>query len=207
MIFRDRIEAGRKLAGALAARVGDIDVVVGLPKGGVICASEVAGVLQKPLAIVLVKKIRHPHAPDYAVGAIADKDIIIKKCEASVVDSNWLEEEVDKQKNAMIKEKSLFLANRPNVSFRGKKVLIIDDSLAAGVIMLAAIEYVNKHEPKQVHVAVPVSASVALSELGERVHTKITLYDDPAFTSVRNYYERNDDISDEQILKILQKNG
>ena len=207
MIFRDRVEAGRKLGEILVSKVRDIDVVVGLPKGGIICASEVAKTLQKPMAIVLVRRVRHPHSLDYTVGAVADKDVVVKKCEAAVIDSNWLEEEIDKQKSEILRQKNLYLANRPNVSLKGKSVVIVDDGLDTEVIMLAALEYLKKHDPKEVHIAVPVTSSAVLSGLDGKIHSKTTLHDDPAFTSIGNYYKTYNEVSDEQILNILQNNG
>jgi putative phosphoribosyl transferase len=203
MIFRDRKDAGQKLALALREKHLDIEVVLGLPRGGVVCANEVAKIYQIPLGMLFTRKIRHPHSPDFAVGAIAEKNIFIKRCESVGLDEQWLENEVHKQKIELNRQKSVYLTNRPTPILKNKVIVVVDDGLASGVTMEAALEHLITHNPKKIIVAVPVSPPSANNQFLSKINHFFTLNEAERFYSSGGFYENFTEIEDHEILTIL----
>lgn len=205
MIFHDRIEAGKKIADALRDYHGAQGVVLGLPRGGVICAAQVASALQIPLDVLFVRSITHPHSTEYAVGAVGENGTVILGGEAASVDQNWLEEEIDRQKKELLRERHLFMVNRPSVPLKNKVVIIVDDGLASGLAMEAAIDSVRRHSPERIVVAVPVAHNDAIAHIKGKVHDLVTIHKtDGPFYTASQFFSFFPQVSDHEVMQKLQ---
>ena len=124
MFFLDRADAGRKLAQALIAYKGQSAVVYGLPRGGVVLAVEVARILEAPLDLIVVRKIGHPHQPEYAIGAVAeDGYVVTNPDEVAALDKSWLEGSIAAELKEAQRRRKVFLQGRPSVEVKDKVAL------------------------------------------------------------------------------------
>lgn len=205
LFFKNRIDAGQKLAEALEEYKGEDVVVFGLTRGGVPVAKEVADKLNSPLEPLIVRKIGHPTNPEYAVGAIsAGGEIVINKSEVGSLDEDWLKEECEKQKNEAQKRAQIFLKNKKPISLEGKTAIIVDDGVATGYTLQAAIKEVQKQHPQKIIVAVPVAPSDVIEEISAKVDECIVLCVPEQFLgAVGNYYGDFHEVTFDDVLAIL----
>src|SRR6185312_16270892 len=201
MSFASRQDAGRQLGQHLLNEGVHVDVVVGLPRGGVIVAAEVAHLLHAPLDVLVVRKIGHPLHREFAVGALAENDVVLldehalgSNETARVTVSDVIREE--QERLAQYKEK---FCEGQEVEFCDKAVLIVDDGLATGRTMEAAVMAARRKGAKEVMVAVPVASTTAVEHL-ERVTSGVfALIIDPGFEAVGAYYESFAQTSDDEV--------
>ena len=207
MRFRDRVEAGRLLGERLRGHLLDDPVVLGLPRGGVVVAAEVAEVLGAPLEIVVARKLGVPWQPELAFGAVAPGAIALRD---DVIAATGLERSVVEA--AAARESALLaeLARRyrgdiPPVPLRGRTVVIVDDGLATGATATAAVRSVRREDPKRVVVAVPICAAQTATELRREADEVICLgeYDD--FHAVGMYYDDFAAVSDATVRELLAR--
>src|SRR5512136_1738752 len=152
MLFRDRVDAGKKLANALKELKGSDVVVLGIPRGGVVVAKEVADVLLAPLDVIVTRKIAAPAEPEYALGAVAqDGDVIIDKqaVESLGVSREYLDAEIAWEKEEVKERMRRFRGDNPFPSLDGKVVVIVDDGMATGSSVGAAVMYLKKKKPRE----------------------------------------------------------
>jgi putative phosphoribosyl transferase len=207
MHFRDRVEAGRLLGARLRGRLLDDPVVLGLPRGGVVVAAEVAEALGAPLDIVVARKLGVPWQPELAFGAVApgavalrDDVIAATGLERAVVDAAAARE------SAMLPELARrYRGDTPPVTLRGRTVVIVDDGLATGATATAAARSVRGEDPKRLVVAVPVCAAQTATGLRREVDEVICLgeYDD--FHAVGMYYDDFAAVSDATVRELLAR--
>ena len=161
--FADRTDAGRVLAEELEAYAGLPDVIVlGLPRGGIPVAFEVACALGVPLDVFLVRKLGAPGQEELAMGAIASGDVVVVNDEvidALKISVEELRAEVEKERQELDRREAIYRGGRALIDVKGKTVILIDDGLATGSTMRAAVAALRRHAPSQVVVAVPVGAS------------------------------------------------
>ena len=167
--FADRVDAGRKLAERLSAYSGRNDVIVlGLPRGGVPVAFEVARALGAPLDIFLVRKLGAPGHEELAMGAIASGGIVVVHddvVKALKISSDVLLDEVEAQRKELTRREAIYRGDRPPLDVRGKTVILIDDGMATGSSMRAAVAALRRKDPARIVVAVPVGAASTCAEL------------------------------------------
>jgi putative phosphoribosyl transferase len=207
VIFDNRHDAGRQLAAKLG-EYGDRSVVVlAIPNGGVPVALEVAAALNADFGLVIARKIPTPLNPEAGFGAIADDGTIILNEEATRglgLGRQQIEYEAGKVR-AEIKQRSLlYRGDRPLVRVSGRTVVIIDDGLASGITMTAAVESVRHRRPKEIVVAVPCASAMAVNQL-EKVADRVITCDTgfmPRFY-VSDYYRQWYDLSDEEVVRYL----
>lgn len=215
MIFSNRRDAGEKLVPELNKYRNDPNaVVIGLPRGGVVTAFEVAKGLHLPLDVVCPRKIGAPFNPELAIGAITETgegvfhhDLI----SGLGVSQKYIEQEVEKEKKVAQRRLALFRKNRPKVSLQGKTVIIVDDGLATGATMQAAIKSVKKEMAERIVVAVPVAPQDIFEKIQEEVD-EIVVLDTPAyFAAVGQFYVDFTGTEDEEVVELLthltQKSG
>lgn len=205
MTYASRTEAGQKLGDFLRCRGVQTDLVLGLPRGGVLVAAEVARILQAPLDVLVVRKIGHPRHREFAVGAMAEHGVVVldqgviarDPLIATELESIMLEEE---ERLQAFKAKF----HRPDVpSPTGKRVLLVDDGLATGATTEAAVLSARKQCARSVVVAVPVASSRAVQRL-ERVADQVkALLIDPEFDAVGRYYDLFSQTTDEEVSRLL----
>jgi putative phosphoribosyl transferase len=206
--FADRRAAGRALADALAAERRDA-VVLGLPRGGVVVAAEVAAALDAPLDVLVVRKLGLPRQPELAMGAIAAAGGAVETVRVEVVlaaadvppdvfDAVRDAELVELRRRAV-----LYRGDRPPVELRGREVLIVDDGLATGATMRAAVVAVGRQDPRRITVAVPIGSPTACAALAGEVDEVVCLSAPPSFRAVGQGYADFAPTSDEEVRAAL----
>lgn len=208
MIFKDRREAGKKLIPILHQYHSDAScVVIGLPRGGVVLAGEVAKGLHLPLDIVFPRKIGAPMQPELAIGAITETgegnfdEELIRYLQVS---QSYIDKAIQQEKQVAQKRLQLYRKNKPKIPLEGKTVILIDDGLATGATMKAAIESVRKEGADKIIVAVPVAPAETLAEIRDMVDETYAL-DTPAFfQAVGQFYEDFSQTEDDEVIEILQ---
>jgi predicted phosphoribosyltransferase len=209
MTFPSREEAGQLLGQDLAARGIKSDVVLGLPRGGVVVAAEAARVLQLPLGVLVVRKIGHPRHREFAIGALAEEDVVLLDDEAvrqSQVAQNELAE-VIAEETARLRDYKAKFHHPGETTLAGKSVLIIDDGVATGATAVAAVNSAKKQKAREVIIAVPVASPDALERLGRVADAAFALTADPDFMAVGQYYDYFPQTSDEEVLALLQQHA
>ena len=206
MTFASRQDAGRRLGNHLRAMGVEVDVVTGLPRGGVIVAAEVAQVLQRPLDVILVRKIGHPLFREFAVGALAEADTVVLD-EASLRSHPVAREkllEVLKEEALRLKQYQFKFRPGEKPDFDGKRVLVVDDGLATGATTEAAVLSAKRQGASKVIVAVPIASDTAVRRLKRTADEVMALYVDPDFDAVGRYYEAFSQTTDEEVVDLLR---
>ncbi|OUL21191.1 phosphoribosyl transferase [Nostoc sp. T09] len=209
MLFQDRSLAGQLLAQDLALYANRPDVLVlALPRGGVPIAFEIAKVLNVVLDVWLVRKLGVPNQQELAMGAIASGDVQIVNQDI-VRDFNLSERTIAKvaaqEYQELKRREQLYRGNRPFPKLQGKTVILVDDGLATGATMLAAIIAVQKQQPARIVVAVPVAASPAYQQLADKVDEMVCLSTPTPFYSVGQWYQRFPQTTDDEVRDLLRK--
>jgi predicted phosphoribosyltransferase len=207
MRFRDRTDAGRQLAERLAHYAGRPDVIVlGLPRGGVPVAAEVAKALGAPLDVFLVRKLGVPGQEELAMGAIAEGGVAVLNEDliASLQIPRAAVEQAEAREGAELQRRQrLYRASRPAFDLGGRTVILIDDGLATGSTMEAAILALRRLGPARVVVAAPVGARESCDRLG-RLADEILCASTPAwFSAVGQRYEDFSETSDDEVRRLL----
>lgn len=205
MIFRDREDGGVRLAEALKSYQGSKAVVLALPRGGVVTGAVTAKALKLPLGLVIPRKIGAPGNPEYAIGAITeDGDGVWNEMEKAQVDSVWLKEEIKKEQTEAKRRREAYLAGQPVPSLLDKIVIIVDDGVATGLTMRAAIKHVRKQKPKKIVVAVPVSPPDSVELLKKEADEVVVLSVPEWFGAIGAYYENFPQLQDEEVVKLMK---
>jgi putative phosphoribosyl transferase len=213
MVFRDREEAGRELAGRLMGFAGRGDVVVlALPRGGVVVGYEVAQALNAPLDVFVVRKLGTPGQPELAMGAIASGGVVILN--PDVVHGLNIPDEVirgaaAREQQEMERREREYRGSHPPLPLRHHAVILVDDGLATGSTMRAAVTAVRDRDPGSIIVAVPVAAVSTCEELrGEReVDHVICLATPQPFESVGQWYREFPQVSEEEVRELLERSA
>lgn len=207
--FSDRAEAGRILAGRLQRYANRSDVVVlGLPRGGVPVAFEVAQALAAPLDVFVVRKLGVPGQEELAMGAIAsggtqvlNDDVI----ETMGIPEWVIQEAVHQQQVELERREQFYRGDRPLIDVRGKTVILIDDGLATGASMRAAIRALRRQQPAAIVVAVPVAAAATCQDLRSEVDDVICAIAPDVFYAVGLWYQDFSQTTDEQVRDLLSR--
>ena len=207
--FRDRRDAGRRLAAKLQgyARRSDV-VVLALPRGGVPVAYEVAEALNAPLDALLVRKVGVPGHEELAMGAIASGGVRVLDDEliaALDLGEDTLAAVSTEEQRELERRERLYRSGRPAPDVSGKAVLLVDDGLATGSTMRAAVQAVHALGPSEVVVAVPIAPPATCSELEEDADGVVCALTPEPFVSVGAWYERFGQIDDDEIIELLER--
>jgi putative phosphoribosyl transferase len=205
-MFASREDAARQLANALKHEGIKADLVLGLPRGGVVVAAEVARGLDLPLDVIVVRKIGHPLQREFALGALAEPDIVL--LDERIIARNPL---IRSDLDYVIQEEKERLANYqqrfhqdgfPDLS--NKAVMLVDDGLATGATTEAAALSARKRGASRVLIAAPVASVNAVDRLSRVADSVHVLFTDPEFDAVGRYYDVFDQTSDEEVLDLLR---
>jgi putative phosphoribosyl transferase len=205
MIFASREEAGSQLGQRLAGQGIQSDVILGLPRGGVIVAAEVARVLEQPLSVLVVRKIGHPRHREYAVGAMAEGDVVLLD-RGAIAETHVLQSELDEiieEESARLRSYKERFHQEGEQPLAGKCVIIVDDGLATGATAEAAILSAKKQMARQVILAVPVASPEALKRLSAVADEVIALIVEPDFVAVGQFYQSFPQTTDEEVQLLL----
>jgi putative phosphoribosyl transferase len=207
--FSSRADAGRRLGVHLAALGARPDIVLGLPRGGVVVAAEVGRVLGCPLDVIVVRKIGHPRYPEFAVGAMAEPDVLMVDKQAAAesrVSQAELDQVIAEEIGRLAGCRMKFHKNGgPELS--GRAVLVVDDGLATGATAVAAVMSARKQLARVVSVAAPVASSHAVDRLSRLADNVDALVVDPDFMAVGQYYEDFPQIEDDEVAALLRGNA
>ncbi|RJO62052.1 phosphoribosyl transferase [candidate division WS5 bacterium] len=203
--FRDREDAGRQLAEKLLKYKDEDPVVLALPRGGVVLGDIIAKKLNCPLNLIITRKIGHPMNPEYAIAAITiSGELVENRAETGAVDQRWFEEEKSIQIQEAKRREETYLGGRKPVELKAKTAIIVDDGIATGLTMMAAIKEVKAKGPAGIIVAVPVIPF-------DTYETLLKLVDEVIAISVPNdflgavgaYYADFPQVSDEEVVEIM----
>lgn len=205
MRFRDRQHAGEELAKALSGYRGKPVVVYALPRGGVVLGDIVARALGAPLDLLIPRKIGAPGNEEYAIAAVTETGDVIHG-DIDFVDPQWFNEAAQVQRQEARRRRERYLAGRPPVEVEGKIAIIVDDGLATGLTMKAALAEANVREPESVVVAVPVASTEAVRAL-EPLADRVLVLESPSLFlgSVGSHYDSFDQVTDGEVIQILRQ--
>jgi predicted phosphoribosyltransferase len=208
-LFRDRFHAGRLLAERLSAYEGRPDVVVlGLARGGMPVAYEVAGALAAPLDVFLVRKLGVPGHEELAMGAIASGGVRVLNPDvvrSLAIPGQVIEAVAGRETAELARREVLYRGDRGPVDLEGNVVVIVDDGLATGASMRAAVTGVRERRPRSIIVAVPTAAPEACAALGRLVDDIICLAQPDPFYGVGYWYEDFAQTGDEVVTSLLEQ--
>jgi len=210
MIFHDRLEAGKKLAEALQKTKRDNPLILALPRGGVEVAAPVAAAFKVPIDVLFVRKLGAEFNPELGVGAIVEgnppqtflNDDLVKVLR---VTPEFLETEKKKQTEVMKEQQRIFRAGRERPSATGRQVILIDDGIATGATVKAALKGLRNEKPSKLTLAVPVAPPSTVSDLRKDVDEVICLYEPEDFQAVGQFFRRFPRLTDELVVKLLQR--
>jgi putative phosphoribosyl transferase len=210
MPFKDRFDAGRQLASALARYKDHRPVVLALPRGGVPVAAEVAAALDAPLDLVLVRKIGVPFQPELAMGAVVDgaAPIIVRNeevIELAGIDEPTFEAVCEKELGEIERRRKRYLGTRERIEVAGRAVILIDDGIATGATTRAALRAIRLREPKRLILAVPVAPTESLKRLREDADEVVCLEDYEFFGAIGSYYADFRQVSDKEVVDVLTR--
>ena len=210
MAFRDRSDAGRRLARALSKYEGSNTVVLALPRGGVPVAAEVAAALNAPLDLILVRKIGVPVQPELAMGAVVDgaAPIIVRNdevLELTGTTAREFDEACARELAEIERRRQLYIGERARVEIAGHVVILIDDGIATGATTRAALQAIRKRKPKELVLAVPVAPPETIRQLVKEVDTLICLETPEDFGAIGYFYRDFRQVSDREVIEILNR--
>lgn len=207
--FRDRADAGRQLGQALQKYAGKDAIVYALPRGGVALGVEVAAALHAPLDLVIPRKIGHPMQPEYAIAAVAESGALAaNEYETSRVDPRWLAETIEAERKEAQRRRRRYLGGRAITPATGRTAIIVDDGIATGLTMHAAIGDIRKMKPAHIVVAVPVAPLDTVEQLRKEVDDVVTVFTDSFYLgAVGAYYDDFPQVSDEEVVEMLSASG
>jgi putative phosphoribosyl transferase len=205
--FADRRDAGRRLGARLAGMGLREPVILGLPRGGVPVAHEVATLLDATLDVLVARKLGAPIQPELGIGAIAEDGVQV--IDAAIrsqlhVSDRVLQGIVSAERLELARRVHRYRGDREPVDVAGREVVVVDDGLATGVTMRAAVEALRARGPARMVVAVPVAASAAVDHLRADGVEVVCLASPEPFIAVGRWYDRFDQTSDDEVVRLLR---
>jgi putative phosphoribosyl transferase len=201
--FKDREDAALKLIPRLDKYRNEQGIALAVPRGGVPIAYYVAKAYDLPLELLMTKKIGHPLNNEFAIGAVSLEDHIIEK--RSDVPDSFIQSEIERIRNSLQEKYRKFMGERKPAALENKVVIILDDGMATGNTILSSIAMIRKRNPKQIVVAVPVGSVQAVTRLRKEVDDVICLQTPEPFIGVGLYYESFEQVSDEEVIRLLKE--
>jgi len=206
MIFRNREEAGRRLGAALLAHRGKDAYVLAIPRGGVVVGAAVAVALGAPLDVVVPRKLRSPYNPELAIGAVAhDGTVYLDPTFSEDVEETYLREEVGYQRREIARRLAAYRGGETYPVLRGWTVVVVDDGIATGSTMIAALRAVRKMQPRTLVAAIPVAPADGVRRLEQEADAVTCLTVPPIFYAVGQFYEDFAQTTDEEVTHLLRE--
>jgi predicted phosphoribosyltransferase len=208
LLFYDRTDAGRRLAKLLKRRIQGPCIVLAIPRGGVVVGYEVAKELGCPLDVVISRKVGAPAQPELAVGAVAEDGVVFVDEEIAGlvgVSKDYVERRAREELREVRRRAEEYRGGREMPDLSGKTVILVDDGLATGLTMMAAVHMARNKGAEKVVVAVPVSPPETVAKLRRHADEVICLETPTNFYAIGQFYERFDQLTDEETNSILRK--
>jgi len=210
-MFSDRRDAGVQLASRLKEYKGRPGVLaLALPRGGVATGYEIAHYLNVPLDIVIVRKIGFPGQPELGIGAVSETGtVVLNESIISTygVPKDYIEREISKQEKEISRRVELYRKGKRLPSLEGKTVILVDDGVATGATMKAAITTLKEEKLKKLIVALPVAPAGMADEIGQMADTFICIETPFDFMAVGAYYHDFTQVSDEEVVDLLERSA
>ena len=209
-MFANKVDAGKQLANTLK-NFSDKDelIVLAIPRGGVVVGYEVARVLKVPLDIIIPRKIGAPNQPELAIGAVGQDGSVVlnKKVVAQLgVSRTYIEEERRRQELEIKRRLDKYRGRIPFPKLEGKKVIIVDDGVATGATLRAALAFVRKQKVKELIIALPIGPLSSIQEFKKEVDQVICLLTPESFFAIGDFYKDFSQTSDEDVITLLDRN-
>ncbi len=207
MIFEDRREAGRRLAEALERFGSDDVVVLGVPRGGVEVAAEVASDRGWPLDIVIPRKVRAPFNPELGLGAIAPGVRVLDESmvRSLGVSEEYIEQEIRLEEEEIHRRTDAYRRGRPPVDVAGRVAIVVDDGVATGGTAAAALRWARAQGASRVVLAVPVAPREAVTRLSKEADEVVCLDSPEPFFAVGQWYRHFPQTSDDEVVSLLER--
>lgn len=207
-MFRDRCDAGRQLAERLRPLAAERPILLGLPRGGVPVAFEVARLLRAPLDVVVVRKIGHPLQPELAVGALVDGDhpeAVLDEARMRRMGLTRADvaETIAKETAELRRRERLYRGGRPAPQLHDRLVVLIDDGIATGASVHAALRALRRQKPARIVLAAPVAPPGSVATLRHEADEVLVLEQPPWFEAVGQFYEHFGQTSDDEVIDLL----
>ncbi len=203
-MFDDRTAAGRRLAGALAGSVPPGTLVLGVPRGGVVVAAEVAREYRLELDVIVVRKIGAPGNPEYAIGAV-DEDGRIIGGHTGLASREYLELAAAEGRAEILRRLAVYRGDRPAPQIAGRNVIVVDDGIATGLTLEAALESLRRRRAGRITVATPVAAPDAADRIGGAADAFVALEVPRGFSAVGQFYREFGQTSDAEVVALLRE--
>lgn len=206
-MFRNREDAGRRLAARLKGRELRNPLVLAIPRGGVVVGAALARELGAELDVVLARKLRAPNQPEFAIGVISETGRVYLSQHAERLAglfADYLAEEVRFQRREIERRRELFRRARPPAPVAGRSVIVTDDGLTTGATMTAALRVVKSLHPHELIVAVPVASPDRLAEVRRSCDEVICLFAPEAFAAIGPFCADFRQVEDEEVVQLLQ---
>ncbi|HNR96155.1 MAG TPA: phosphoribosyltransferase family protein [Anaerolineae bacterium] len=208
MLFRDRSEAGKLLAARMDHLKGSHNLLVlGLPRGGVVVAYEVAVALGAPLDVYITRKIGAPYNPELAIGAVAGDGTVVldhNLISRLQVPEDYLEAETERQKREIQRRLQAYRGRLEEPVVSDKTVVLVDDGVATGATVRATLKALRQQRPARLVLAVPVGPAETIRQLAQEADEVVCLYAPEMFWAVGAFYAEFDQTEDEQVVRLLQ---
>jgi len=209
VIFRSRIDAAQRLATALAMYKGRNPLVLAIPRGAVVMGRVLADELGGELDVVLVRKLGAPYSAEFAVGAIDETGwaYVAEHARGAGADERYLEQEKQVQLETLHKRRAQYTPARPAIDPRGRVAIVVDDGLATGATMIAALHAVRAKQPDRLVCAVPVAAPDSLANVRPYCDELVCLEAPPEFFAVGQFYGEFRQVEDDEVIELLSGRG
>jgi putative phosphoribosyl transferase len=220
-VYANRVEAGRELAAELCKRLAHPPspplpasaarvVVYGLPRGGVPVAAEVARALRAPLDLLIVRKVGAPGQPELAVGAVAEgepPEVVLDEQSMAWTGTReqWVREQARIEYAEVLRRRQTYLAGRVAPSVQGATAVVVDDGVATGTTVRAAVQALRRRGPARIVLALPVAPAEVIEQLRPLVDEVVCLAEPVPFRAVGLHYGDFHQVSDEEVVRVLQE--
>jgi putative phosphoribosyl transferase len=209
IIFKDRIDAAKKLAENLLWLKNENPIILAIPRGGAVIGDVISSILGCKLDIIVSRKVGSPDNPELAIGAVMHDGSYFPNIEITGmlnVQESFVEEEIARQRKEIERRLRKFRGSK-EYDLSGKTVVLVDDGIATGATMFVTANWVKKQKPKKLIIAIPVGPPETISKLNQ-IADKIVVLNSPyIFNAVGGFYEVFDQVSDEEVQKIMSKYG
>lgn len=205
MRFRNRDEAARQLAGRLSTYKGQNPLVLGVPRGAVPMARIIADALGGELDVVLVRKLRAPGQPELAIGAIDEAGTVLKGRYFDLADDDYLRDEIRTQQEVIRRRREMYTRAHTAIDPAGRIVVIVDDGIATGSSMLAAIRSIRARKPQRLIAAIGVAPVQTVGTMQSEVDELVCLHAAVNFAAVGQFFEDFSEVTDDMVVTALTR--
>lgn len=207
--FNDRVEAGKRLASELADFKGKDAIVLAIPRGGVVVGYEIAKALRLQLDVIIPRKIGAPNNSELAIGAVTeDGTTILDQSLIAYIDvpQSHIMEESERQRQEIQRRLNVYRQSEPYPNLKGRNIIIVDDGIATGSTMKAALVSVKKRGAKSVTIAIPVGPPSTIRELEKIADRVVCPFTPEYFQAIGQFYSDFSQTTDEEVIELLKKN-